>query len=322
MMKVRYLLALCAFAGLCSCAPKKSAAPSSDRPFPCAEIPVMLEDPAERSSWLAQHFWDRFTAPDSLFFCDSLHVNGVLQEELEKQTGLFARVLEQVSPADGIRAMQRLFSRAEAFQQARPSGNLFPRLTELVAKYFYDPNSPVRSEELYLPYASGLSRSELLSPTERQRYAREAQLCALNRPGTPAADFTFIDASGRRRTLYGIKADLTLLIFGNPDCHTCREIQEALSASETLSEAIASGQLKVVDIYIDEDIDAWKRQKDSFPSNWINGYDPSFVIRTDLLYNVRALPSLYLLDANKIVLVKDGTPEKLFVALGGQNRAG
>jgi hypothetical protein len=276
----------------------------------------MLEDPQERLSWLAQHFWDRYTAPDSLYFCDSLHVNGVMKEDLEKQMGLFAGLLEQASPADGFRAMQQLFSRTEAFQQAKPSGNLMPEMTELVAKYFYDPNSPVRSEELYLPYVNGLAHSELLSPTERQRYSWQAKMCALNRPGTPAADFTFIDTFGHRRTLYGIKADLTLLIFGNPDCHACEEIQETFSANEALSEAISSGQLKVVDIYIDEDVDAWKQKIGTYPSNWINGYDPAFVIRTDLLYNVRALPSLYLLDQDKTVLLKDCTSENLFAALG------
>jgi len=314
-MKERILLLLCLGCVLC-CAPKKTSAPPQNRPFPSVEIPIMLEDPDERLSWLAQHFWDRYTNPDSLYFCDSLHVNGVLKEDVEKEMGFFARLLEQVPPADGSRAMQQIFSRTEAFQQAKPSGNLMPEITELVAKYFYDPNSPVRSEELYLPYVSGLAGSELLSPTERQRYAWQAEMCALNRPGTPAADFTFIDTFGHRRTLYGIKADLILLVFGNPDCHACKEIQETFSANEALSEAIASGQLKVVDIYIDEDVDAWKQKKDTYPANWINGYDPAFVIRTDLIYNVRALPSLYLLDEGKNVLLKDCTPENLFAALG------
>jgi len=314
-MKERILFVLCLGCVLC-CAPKKTSTPPQNRPFPSVEIPIMLEDPGERLSWLAQHFWDRYTAPDSLYFCDSLHVNGVFKEDVEKQMGLFASLLEEVSPADGSRAMQQLFSRTEAFQQAKPTGNLMPEMTKLVDKYFYDPNSPVRSEELYLPYVSGLSRCQLLSPTERQRYAWQAKMCALNRPGTPAADFVFIDSFGHQRTLYGIKADLTLLIFGNPDCQACEEIQEIFSANEALSQAISSGQLKVVDIYIDEDVEAWKQKIDTYPSNWINGYDPAFIIRTDLIYNVRALPSLYLLDEGKNVILKDCTSENLFAALG------
>ncbi len=316
-MKERFLVSLACVLCLVSCGGPRASTPPAPRPFPMAEIPVMFSDPGERAGWLAQHFWDPFTAPDSLYFSDSLHINGVPRQEVEKKMGGFAGLLDQVSPADGARSMQQLYSRAEAFQRAHPSGNLFPVLTDLVSQYFYDPNSPVRSEELYLSYVSRLADCDLLTSLERERYAREARLCALNRPGTPAADFTFIDSFGRRRTLYGVKAELTLLIFGNPDCHACKEIQEALSADDALSAAIASGQLKVVDIYIDKDLDAWKRHIDEYPSAWINGYDPDFVIRTDLLYNARALPSLYLLDAEKKVLLKDCTPEKLFDTLRG-----
>lgn len=316
-MKERIIIGLACLLCVWGCGPKKGESVTPERAFPAVEIPVMIEEPGARLSWLALHFWDRFTAPDSLYFSDSLHINGVLAEDVEKQMGIFATVLEQnVSPTEGPQAVQRLFERAEAFQKAHPSGNLFPEMTRLADKYFYDPNSPLRSEDLYLPYVQGLSTSSLISAAEKERYAWQARMCALNRPGTPATDFRFIDTAGRKRTLYGIRAELLLLIFGNPDCQACKELQEALESREDLSAAIASGELKVVDIYIDDDVEGWKQRVAEYPASWINGYDPDFVIRTDLLYNVRALPSLYLLDANKTVLLKDCTPEQFFAALG------
>ena len=316
-MNVRKLL----LAGICvlaiACGPRKVAAPvSHTRAFPAAEIPVMITEPAERMAWLGEHFWDRYTATDSLYYCDSITVNGVTLEDLEKQVGIFVTLLEQGAPEDGARAMECLYTRMAAFQSAFNESNLLPELTGLVSRYFYDPNSPVRSEELYLPFVQGLAGCPLITSLDRERYAREARLCALNRPGTRAADFSFVDTAGRRRTLYGIKAELLLLVFGNPDCHACKELQEALEDSEELSGAIASGELKVVDIYIDQDVEAWRAHIPEYPSTWINGYDPGFMIRTDLLYNVRALPSLYLLSADKTVLLKDATPEQFFSALG------
>ncbi len=316
-MNVRKLL----LAGMCllalSCGPRKTAAPESHtRAFPAAEIPMMITEPSERMAWLGEHFWDRYTATDSLYYSDSVTVNGVTLEDLEKQVGIFVTLLEQGAPEDGARAMEQLYTRMVAFQSTFTRANLLPELTSLVSRYFYDPNSPLRSEELYLPFAQGLAGCPLITSLDRERYAREARLCALNRPGTHAADFTFVDTAGRRHTLYGIKADMTLLVFGNPDCHACKELQEALEGSEELAGAIASGELKVVDIYIDEDVEAWKEHIPEYPASWINGYDPGFVIRTDLLYNVRALPSLYLLSADKTVLLKDATPEQFFAALG------
>jgi len=316
-MNVRKLL----LASICllalACGPRKVSAPvSHTRAFPAVEIPLMITEPAERMAWLGEHFWDRYTATDSLYYSDSVTVNGVKMEELEKQMGIFVTLLEQGDPESGERAMTNLYTRMEAFQQTFAEANLLPELTGLISSYLYDPNSPVRSEELYLPFVQGLSNCQLITGLDRARYAREARLCALNRPGTRAADFRFVDTAGRSHTLYGIKADMMLLVFGNPDCHACKELQAALEESEELSGAIASGELKVVDIYIDEDIDAWKKHIPEYPTTWINGYDPAFMIRTDLLYNVRALPSLYLLSADKTVLLKDATPERFFAALG------
>ena len=49
-----------------------------------------------------------------------------------------------------------------------------------------------------------------------------------------------------------------------------------------------------------------------YPEEWYNGFDPDLVIRTDHLYNVRAIPSLYLLDAEKRVILKDAHDDKVF----------
>lgn len=316
-MNVRKLLLASVCLLALSCGPRKMAAPvNHTRAFPMAEVPMMITEPEERMVWLGEHFWDQYTATDSLYYSDSVTVNGVTLEDLEKQVGIFVTLLEQGAPEDGARAMEQLYTRMVAFQSTFTRANLLPELTGLVSRYFYDPNSPLRSEELYLPFAQGLAGCPLITSLDRERYAREARLCALNRPGTRAADFRFVDTAGHRHTLYGIKADMTLLVFGNPDCHACKELQEALEGSEELSGAIASGELKVVDIYIDEDVEAWKEHIPEYPASWINGYDPGFVIRTDLLYNVRALPSLYLLSADKTVLLKDATPEQFFAALG------
>ena len=296
--------------------PKKQTSPApATRDFPMAEIPMMITQPDQRAEWLARHFWEPFTQPEKLYFCDSVTVNGVPAEKLEQQVGLFASILQQITIPAGQEAMKAAFGRLEAFQKAQPEGNTFSQTSALISRYFYDPNSPVRSEDLYLPFVSLLASSDLVSEEERGRYAWDARACALNQTGTPAADFTFVDTEGHRRTLYGIRAAYTLLIFGNPDCQACREIMEQMAASPDISALISSGRLKVADIYIDEDLDLWKAKKDTYPREWINGYDPGFVIRTDRLYAVRALPSLYLLDEKKNVLMKDSPPEMVLQAL-------
>ena len=149
----------------------------------------------------------------------------------------------------------------------------------------------------------------------RDKYARDARLCALNKVGTKAADFRFADARGRIRTLYGIKAPYTLLFFSNPGCNACMEIINVLKGEPAISGMIADGTLAVLNRYIDEDLQAWRDYMSIYPKEWYNGFDPELVLRNNDIYYVRAIPSLYLLDESKMVILKDADPEKLFMTI-------
>ena len=275
----------------------------------------MYSDPAERTVYAAQHFWDRFTDTSRVYACDSLTVNGVDKDAVESQMGLFATLLRQMPAEEGRKAVSRLFVRAESFERKYPESNVFEELSRLTKHYFYDPNSPVRNEDLYQPYAEGLSRSDMIDEKYRMSYQWEARACGLNCVGTPAADFTFTDTRGRVRTLYGVKAEYTLLVFGNPGCHACQELVAAMRETPEIDALIKAGRLQVVDVYIDQEIDDWKAHIPEYPTEWINGYDQDYVIRTDLLYNVRGIPSIYLLDASKTVLMKDAVQEDVLATL-------
>ena len=316
MRKILLLVSL--LACLVACGPKKArkeAAAPATRPFPLVEIPAMLTGPDERFEYAALHYWEGFLKES--FPADTLQINGVPQEEMSQQMGLFASLLQQVSPAVGEQAMVALYNQLAAFQKKHPEGKVLSDMTKLTTRYFYDPTSPLRSEELYLPFVSRLATSDLIDPAWRMGYEWDAKMCSLNRLGTPAADFVFIDTQGARRTLHGVKAEYTLLIFGNPDCTACKQLMEDMTADPAIQILAGEGRLKVVDIYIDEDIDLWKQRMADYPADWINGYDPSFTIRNDVLYSVRALPSLYLLDRDKKVLAKDAEPDKVLDMLAG-----
>ena len=317
-MEMRHSLILISLFLLCACGSRsgKTASPApAKREFPQVEIPSMYTEPQERSTYAVQHFWDRFTDTSRVYACDSVTINGVAMDAVESQMGLFTTMLKQLPYDAGRKAVAQLFDRAESFERKYPESNVFEQLSRLTKYYLYDPNSPVRNEDLYQAYAEGLSKSELIDESYRMGYEWEARVCSLNRVGTKAADFSFIDTHGRHRTLYGIKAEYMVLIFANPGCHACQEFTKAMSASPAISALVESGRVKVVDVYIDQEIEDWKAHIVDYPADWINGYDPGYVIRTDLLYNVRGIPSIYLLDADKTVLMKDALEEDVLEAL-------
>ena len=288
---------------------------SGPHPFPVPEVPSMIGSGREAVSYLAAHFWDSFTDTSQIYVCDSSIVNGVLESDVEQAFADWAGYLRSGTPDDAREAVSAMFRRIAAFEKRDTSTNVFETVSSLAEKYLYDPNSPLRSEDLYLPFASAMSSSPLVPPEKRAVYEYDAKMCSLNRTGSPAADFRFMDKAGRSHTLYGIDAEYTLLFFSNPGCEACKYIIDALESDTALGPMVSSGRLAVANIYIDEDIEAWYGYQDIYPDSWYNGYDPDFIIRTDLLYNVRAIPSLYLLDRDKKVLLKDAPEDMVFAAL-------
>jgi hypothetical protein len=208
-----------------------------------------------------------------------------------------------------------LYDRALACERKDTTSQVFETFVDLFQKYYYDPNSPMRNEDVYYHFVSRYASYEGLSDVLRSKYEREARLCALNRIGSKATDFRFADRRGKMTNLYDVKAEMTLLFFSNPGCEACMQIINVLREEPLIASHIASGRLAVVNVYIDEDIQAWRDYMPIYPEEWYNGFDPDHVLRSNEIYCVRAIPSLYLLDAEKRVILKDAPENKVFDTL-------
>mgnify|MGYP002559193529 CR=1 FL=1 len=86
-----------------------------------------------------------------------------------------------------------------------------------------------------------------------------------------------------------------------------KQLREQISGSPMLSEMIERGRLKILALYPDEDLTEWRNYRDHIPATWINAYDAGCLVRENGTYDLTAIPSLYLLDSDKRVLVKDCT---------------
>ena len=280
-------------------------------PFPDVMPPEMLETPQDRAEYMAEHWWDKFADENRAYPCDSTLVSGVSREVVEQKFANWVNVLSMVDYPHAAKSVRRLYDKALKCERKDTASNVFDTFRSLVEKYLYDPNSPMRNEDLYGPYADCLSKCEFIDEGNRKAYAYDAEMCALNRVGTKAADFRFEDKNGKVRRLYDIKADFTVLFFSNPGCVACKEIINALKGTPQIDSMISAGRIAVLNIYIDEDLEAWRSYMPIYPETWYNGFDPDFVIRGDVLYNVRAIPSLYLLDKDKNVMMKDAVTERV-----------
>ena len=311
-MTIRNLIITASVLVLAGCAGNRKAEQFVALPFPDVVPPAMMESAFDRAEYMALHWWDGITEASREYPCDTTLVSGVRKEDVEQKFANWVNILNMLDMSVVGKSVVRLYDRAAACEKKDTSSNVFETFTDLVVKYLYDPNSPMRNEDHYAFYASRLAGSDLVDESMREKYAREVRLASLNRVGSKAADFRFTDKRGRMHTLYGIDAELTLLFFSNPGCSACKEIIDVLNNDPRISSLISEGVMAVLNIYIDEDLEEWRSYMTVYPEHWYNGFDPDMVIRGENLYNVRAIPSLYLLDSNKTVIMKDAPEARVF----------
>lgn len=179
----------------------------------------------------------------------------------------------------------------------------------LYEKYLYDPNSPLRNSELYIPVLEYIQVSKALTSEEKERPAQLLRLARKNRPGRKAEDFVYTLADGRNGRLSQVKAEFTILFFNAPDCDECRRVHDCLASVGQFYDWIAGGRLAILSVYPDADLVMWRAAW--YPKEWISGYDAGQVITKEEVYDLVASPTLYLLDKDKNVILKDATLEQI-----------
>jgi hypothetical protein len=288
-------------AGSCMGNPGKKQQVKTPKQFSLPNIPMMITDPQSRANYLAGHYWDNFD------FNDTTLIN---KPDITEQIFFF---YFDILPHTALPAM--ILSINNTLKQAQANEDMFTYFTDLFEKYLYDPNSPMRNEEIYIVALEYIIASPQVDELNKIRPRFQLEHLNKNRPGQIAADFVYTLANGRRERMYNIKSDYLIIFFNNPGCSACKQIQFGFEQSPVVLRMQEIGKLKILAMYVDRDIDAWKEFQSYIPTQWINGYDASFVINEEKRYDLRAIPNLYLLDKDKRVILKDAPPENLELQL-------
>ena len=238
------------------------------------------------------HFWDDFDfeVGERIIEYDTIDILNAMGE-----------YVSYIPPRDADSLMRSLIHRAS---QSKPVLEFFTMIAEVV---LHDPNSPLRNDEYYIPVLESMLESSLLDEYERIAPEYDLEIARKNRIGTPANDFIYTLADGSQHRMHDIEADYTILMFSNPGCPMCREIMEEITSSPLLNLLTEHGDLRTLSLYPDEDLEAWREHFKDMPTSWIRAYDKGQKITVERLYNLSAIPALYLLDNQKRVIIKDGT---------------
>ena len=209
----------------------------------------------------------------------------------EERFARFLLGMAHQTPTQQAEQIGALLAKAE-------QNNATARFLTLAEKYLYDPNSPYRNDEQYLLFLQYVASHQLADYTTNPRYQKHYAMVQKNRVGHKATDFPYTTQAGEKGHLYGVQSQYILLFFHDPNCEECQYVKQQL---ESQYAHFAQKGVQVVAVYIDDEIEAW--QKAQYPSAWLSVYAPE--IDQQDLYNIKALPTLYLLDTQKRVLLKD-----------------
>ena len=258
--------------------------------------PAMLTSDSLRMAWIAAHYWDNLDWSDTTWIADTAALEGYFTP--------WAQLLTQMPETEAAKLSGALFRK----------GNDYPdmqlRLLDAAEYFWRHPNSPFRSEELFIPALEAIVGAPGIEDIYKVRPRSQLASALKNRPGTRAADFTYTTGNGGHGTLHGFRAGYTLLMFYNPGCPECGRLEEYIPRSEVFAPLIASGRLKVLAIYPDEDAGAWREHLPQMPAGWTVGHAPMEKDGT-AAYDLPGIPALYLLGRDKTVLVKDAPVERI-----------
>jgi len=176
-------------------------------------------------------------------------------------------------------------------------------LFDCLERNFGDIKSPVRKEPLYIAMLRHAIDSTRIDEYRKIRYLYELNTIDKNHAGEKLPNFNLIMSNGDTTNLYDIASEHLLLFLQNPDCPTCKKVREKLKEMEV---ALSTQKITVLTVYFEDNKNLWQNylQNNAYP-HWKHGWNYDLTIEEKKLIDVRSIPTLYLLDKDKIIRKKD-----------------
>ena len=254
-------------------------------------VPNGLSNEHGIMDYFTLHYWDHYDFEDPYVFLEGdimleyfIHLN---------------KVSDSVSYA----------SITQTLEKASKSNLIFSLFIDTYRVYLLNPESLFCNYDRYLAVADFVLNNDLISQNKKRAFELEKKIICMNRIGAKATDFTVVDRNDTPFRLYDIESEYLLVYFQNPDCNICAETKDKLSKSSVINRMIDSGTLTVFTVCPYDEYEKWIST--DYPEKWLNGYDKEQRINKELLYYFFESSTLYLLDKDKTILMKDAKLESI-----------
>lgn len=260
--------------------------------FSMPAIPNGLKNVSDQEAYLATHYWDNFDF--------GLRIDSSNKEEIDQRFADYLQLLT-VIPEEQVKAAITGF-----MDRVVKSPTSFRHFINLSRHYLNQPQSPYKNEEWYIMLLEYMVRSTHVDGVNKIKAQYQLKMLYKNRLGNVATDFTFSNAASRRSNLYSLSSPYTLVLFYDPDCEFCQATIAELKQYTLLNNLQQQKVVKVLAVYTEANSKLWLDYQSHIPSKWLNVTDHQEIMHEEK-YDLRALPSLYLLDQDKKILLKDAS---------------
>jgi hypothetical protein len=182
---------------------------------------------------------------------------------------------------------------------------VFRKTVSFLTEPFSSPNSSYRNQRLYAKILAAEIHSDWYIAEEKEIAKKKLALSQQNSLGSVANDFPYTTPGGSVKRMYELKANFLLLYFNNPECEACKEMKAALAQSTIINQKIKTGELQVLSIFMGTDKSNWRSHLGEYPAQWLQGIGDDATLYKANIYDLNAIPTMYLLDKGKKVLLKD-----------------
>ncbi len=259
-------------------------------------VPDSIVGREMRISYMLQHYWDNADFSDATMLYDSKVILDYLYLLSNART-------EEKGPS------MKYTIDVMVEKKANIGAWLFG-----LELYLHNQNSQFYDDELYMQTIDIIINSKV-DDVFKDALTKTKEVLNRNKVGSVAENFTYICKDGEKHNMHDINASLLLIVFNNPGCSRCQRTEDEINGNRQIQKMIKKNRLTVLAISLNAEYDKWLAH--CYPANWICGYDIDETISSEILYEIKQFPSLYLLGKDKNVILKESDYEEVVKYLFG-----
>lgn len=258
---------------------------AQQRLFPYPTIPDSLTNLYDRTDYLVAHFWEQ---------CD-------MKKAMKSPERLDSAFRDYVSFMPHA-TMDVVYASVEnLYKSIQNDVDVILSVGQMAENALYGDNAEYWSDELYLKFIEPIILNKKVPAIDRARYEHQYNILSKSIEGMVAPSAEYTTRYGATHNTNAQRAEFVILFFNDPECEDCSMIKLRLDADVKTSSLIASGRLKIVAISVSEASDEWKEAVKDYPFEWEVGASPEI----DSIYDIRSIPSIYLLNKEHRIVAKN-----------------